>query len=43
MADHRRHAGVVEIAGDEDRRVGIGVVVPKDQLEAAAVHAARWR
>ena len=39
MPDHRRHAGVVELAGHEDGRVGIGVVVPKDQLEAAATHA----
>ena len=33
MPDDGRDAGVVEIARDEDGGVGIGVVVPQDQLE----------
>ena len=40
MSDDRRHAGVVELAGDEDGGIGIGVVVAQDQLEGAAAHAA---
>ena len=34
MADDGRHVRVVEIAGDEDGGIGIGVVVADDQLEA---------
>ena len=39
MADHGRHTGIVQIAGDEDGRVGIGIVVPLDQLQGAALHS----
>ena len=40
MADHRGDPGVVEVVGDEDRGVGVGVVVAGDQLEPLSVDAA---
>ena len=40
MSDYGDHAGVVEIGGDEHRRIGIGEVVSFDQLDRAAVDSA---
>jgi hypothetical protein len=40
VADHGGGVGGVEIARDEDRGVGIGVVVAGDELEAAPSDAA---
>jgi hypothetical protein len=41
MADNRRDAGLVQVAGNEDGGVGIGVIVSHHQLERSSGDSTR--